>query len=272
MVNRRVLIVIGDDVQAKMLVCDHTQNKEIEFLNNQVLEIAVGKNSIFDFYDMEESSMLTRRVSSLYAKQERGSNILINGITLLNGITRNNIYVESNGEYAETHLLGMGIGSESQIIDNFTHIAHNVGHCHSKELYKYLLDDEARGSFIGKILVQEGADKTEAYQSNKNIVASDKAKMHTQPQLEIYTDDVKCSHGATIGQLDQKALFYMRTRGISEPEARMLLMQAFMSDVIDGVRMEALRDRLHHLVEKRLYGSLALCGECGANCYDDLIN
>lgn len=268
MANRRILIVLGENAQAKLLSCDHTQNREVEFLNNQVIEIYAGKNSMFDIYDMEESSEKTKRVSSLWAKQESSSNLLVNGITLVNGTTRNNISIQVDGENAETHMLGMAICSDHQIADNHTLISHNVPRCHSKELFKYLLEDDSKGSFTGKILVKPGADKTEAYQGNKNIVASDRAKMHTKPQLEIYTDDVKCSHGATIGQLDQNAMFYMRTRGISEAEARMLLMQAFMNEVISSVRIETLRDRLHHLVERRLSGSIELCNDCSSNCGD----
>ena len=131
-----------------------------------------------------------------------------------------------------------------------------------------MLDDKSTGAFEGSILVAPNAKYTEAYQSNRNLLASTSAKMHTKPQLVIYNDDVKCSHGATTGQLDSAALFYMRARGISEKEARMMLMQAFMVDVIDTVRMEGLRDRLRHLVEKRFYGQHMLCGECGVSCHE----
>ncbi|MDD2961953.1 MAG: Fe-S cluster assembly protein SufD [Muribaculaceae bacterium] len=266
MVNRRLLIAVGDNVQAKLLICDHTQNTSLNYLNNQVIEVSVGRNSTFDLYDLEESSNRTSRVSSLFASQDEGSNLLINSITLLNGITRNDFAIEVNGTNCETHLNGMAIANEQQHIDNHTFISHNTSRCTSNELFKYILDNEAKGAFTGRILVKQGADKIEAYQSNKNLIASDKAKMHTKPQLEIYNDDVKCSHGATIGQLDQNALFYMRTRGISEKEASMLLMQAFMNDIINSVRMDALSDRLKHLVEKRLSGELTLCGDCGAKC------
>jgi Fe-S cluster assembly protein SufD len=147
-----------------------------------------------------------------------------------------------------------------------------VGHCSSNELFKYILEDQARGAFCGKILVEPNAPKIEAYQSNKNICTSSEAKMYTKPQLEIYTDDVKCSHGSTIGQLDQDAIFYMQARGISKTEARMLLMQAFMTDVIATVRMDSLKDRLRHLIDKRLYGKLTLCQQCGADCHDIINN
>ena len=202
----------------------------------------------------------------MWVSQSAGSNLLIDGMTLSNGSTRNNYHIDVKGEHAETHLLGMAISSGEQHIDNHTFIGHHAGHCHSNELFKYVLDDNATGAFSGKILVAPDAPKVEAYQSNRNVCASATAKMFTKPQLEIYTDDVKCSHGATVGQLDRDALFYMRTRGIPEQEARILLMQAFMSDVIDGVRIEALKDRLRHLVEKRFAGALSNCGDCAGTC------
>lgn len=270
MVNRRILIVIGKDAQAKMLVCDHTQNKSTGYLNSQVIEIFAEENSVFDLYDIEESSDTTHRVSSLFVRQKRSSNVLLNGITLLNGYTRNNINVELVEPGAHLDLLGMAVINDEEHVDNHTSIAHKAPHCHSNELFKYVLDGNSRGGFTGKIFVAEGASKTEAYQSNKNICASGNAKMYTKPQLEIYTDDVKCSHGATVGQLDQNALFYMRTRGISEREARLLLMQAFMGDVISGVRMEALKDRLRYLVERRFNGTLALCSDCSGSCHENM--
>lgn len=272
MACRRVLIVLEENAHAKMLVCDHTQNQELDFLNTQVVEIFAGKNSSFDLYDLEESGEHTHRVSSLWVRQEEGSNVLVNGITLVNGTTRNDYNIDIVGEHCETHLYGMAIAGGEQHIDNHTDIAHHVGHCSSNELFKYILEDKARGAFCGKILVDPNAPKTEAYQGNRNICTSNEAKMYSKPQLEIYTDDVKCSHGSTIGQLDQDAIFYMQARGISKNEARMLLMQAFMTDVIATVRMDSLKDRLRHLVDKRLYGKLTLCQQCGSDCHDIINN
>ena len=266
MAVRRVLVVLEEGAQARMLVCDHTQSRTVQCLSNQVIEVSLGEGATFDFYDLEATADTSRRASSLWAHQAAGSNLLVDGITLANGITRNDYHISVDGEHAETSLLGMAIMGGNQNVDNHTFIGHNVGHCHSNELFKYVLDDHAIGAFSGKVLVAGNAPKVEAYQSNRNVCASTTAKMFTKPQLEIYTDDVKCSHGATVGQLDQDALFYMRTRGIPEHEARTLLMQAFMSDVIDGVRIEALKDRLHHLVEKRFAGALADCGECAGKC------
>lgn len=259
--NRRLLIVVEDGAQAKLLVCDHTMN-DANFLSTQVCEIFVGDNAAFDYYEIEETTLKTKRISSTFVSQQANSNVLINGITLHNGTTRNNYNLRFEGENAEANLCGMAIGDRNESIDNFTHIDHAVPHCSSRELFKYVLNDTSTGSFSGRILVREGADKTEAYQSNKNLCATSEAQMYSKPQLEIYADDVKCSHGTTIGQLDEQALFYMRSRGIPEEEARMLLMFAFTSDVIDTVRLEALKDRLRLLVEKRFRGELAKCSGC----------
>ncbi len=268
MAVRRLLIVIEDNAQAQLLVCDHTQDSEHRYLSSQVIEIVMGENARFDICDMEESSALTSRHSRLFARQEAGSNLLINGITLIAGNTRNGYDIDITGDGCETALAGMAIGTDEQHIDNCSNVNHRACHCHSSQLFKYVLDDHSTGAFEGSILVADGAAYTEAYQSNKNLLASTNARMHSKPQLEIYNDDVKCSHGATTGQLDNNALFYMRSRGISEKEARMLLMQAFMADVIDTVRMDGLNDRLRHLVEKRFYGQQMLCGECAASCHD----
>lgn len=261
MANRRVLVIMEPRSEAKLLVCDHSIDT-VRFLANQVIEVFVGEGASFDYYDLEESSDTTTRFSSLFVRQEAESNVVINGITLTNGLTRNDYQVELLGERAETTLCGMSILDKEQHVDTYTHITHAVPRCKSNELFKNVLNDQAVGAFSGRILVKEGADKTEAYQSNRNLCATREARMYSKPQLEIYADDVKCSHGMTTGQLDEEAIFYMRSRGISLDEARMLLSVAFTSDVIDHVRVEALRDRLHRLVEKRFRGELAKCAGC----------
>ena len=177
-------------------------------------------------------------------------------------MTRNNYYINLKGEGAEAILAGMAIADKEQQVDTYSHITHAVPHCTSNELIKYVLNDRAIGAFSGRILVKEGADKTEAYQTNRNLCATREARMYSKPQLEIYADDVKCSHGMTTGQLDENALFYMQSRGIPLDEARMLLSVAFTSDVIEHVRVDALKDRLHKLVEKRFRGELAKCAGC----------
>lgn len=266
MAVRRLLIVVGEQAQATMLVCDHTQNQQHSFLSSQVVEIVAEEGAQLDYYDIEESTLNTTRCNQHFVRQAANSNVLLNAITLTNGITRNDFVVNVEGEGAETHLYGMAIEDETQQIDNYTHIAHNAPHCSSNELFKYVLDGNAVGAFTGRIMVAEGSSKVEAYQANRNIVATDTARIYTKPQLEIYCDDVKCSHGTAIGQLDQDAIFYMQQRGIPVDQARTLLMQAFMSDVIDKVRMPSLKNRLQHLVEKRFCGQLSQCSDCMNSC------
>ena len=261
MANRRILVIMEPRSEARLLVCDHSID-DVKFLATQVVEIFAGEDALFDYYDLEESSESTTRFASVHVKQEARSNVLVNGITLNNGLTRNNYYVELNGEQAETTLCGMSILDKEQQVDTYSHITHAVSNCTSNELFKNVLDDHAVGAFSGRILVKEDAQKTMAYQTNRNLCATREARMYSKPQLEIYADDVKCSHGMTTGQLDENALFYMQSRGIPRDEARMLLSVAFTSDVIDHVRLDALKDRLHKLVEKRFRGELAKCAGC----------
>ncbi len=266
MAPRRVLVVIERDASAKLLTCDHTQDADNAYLSSEVVEIALEENARLDYYSIEESSALTTRHSNLFARMQRGSHLSGGSITLTCGTTRNDFSLDLAGEGCECLLAGMVIGSERMHTDNAVQLRHLAPRCHSNQLFKYVLDGESTGAFGGRILVTPQADFTDAYQTNRNLLASPQARMHTKPQLEIYNDDVKCSHGATTGQLDREALFYMRTRGIPEPEARNMLMQAYMSDVIDAVAMEELRDRLRHLVERRFAGADMTCSDCAATC------
>lgn len=261
MANRRVLVVLEEGAQAKLLVCDHAMDN-VNFLVTQTVEVFAGANSVFDLYELEETHNATVRCSNLFVRQEAGSNVLLNGMTLHNGTTRNTTEVALAGSGAEINLLGMAIGDKRQHVDNHTFIDHVVPGCTSNELFKYVLDDCAVGAFAGRVLVREGARQTSSRQTNRNLCVTREAHMYTQPQLEIYADDVKCSHGATVGQLNEEALFYMRQRGIPQKEARLLLMFAFVNEVIDEVRVEALKGRLHHLVEKRFRGELNKCQGC----------
>ena len=261
MVNRRLLVVLEEGAQARMLVCDHAMD-DVNFLSTQVVEVFVGDNAVFDFYELEETHNSTVRFSNMYVTQEANSNVLLNGMTLHNGTTRNTTEVTLNGRGAEINLCGMAIADKNEHVENHTFIDHKVSDCTSNELFKYVLDDQSVGAFAGKVLVRPGAQHTASQQTNRNICATREARMYTQPQLEIYADDVKCSHGATVGQLDEKALFYMQQRGISYKEARLLLMFAFVNEVIDTIRMDALKDRLHLLVEKRFRGELNKCQGC----------
>ena len=261
MVNRRVLIVLEDGAQVRMLVCDHAMDA-VNFLATQVVEIFVGRDAVLDLYELEETHNSTVRVSNMYVRQDSGSNVLLNGMTLTGGTTRNSVDVTLAGEGAEINLCGMVIADKNQHVDNHTAIDHAVPRCTSNELFKYVLDDQATGAFAGLVLVRPGAQHTSSQQTNRNLCATREARMYTQPQLEIYADDVKCSHGATVGQLDENALFYMQQRGISIKEARLLLEFAFVGEVIDKISLAPLRERLHYLVEKRFRGELSRCEGC----------
>lgn len=261
MANRRILVIMEARSQARLLVCDHSIDN-VKFLGTEVVEIFAGEGAYFDYYDLEESTMSTTRFTSLHVRQEASSNVLVNGITLNNGLTRNNYYIELNGEYAELTLCGMSILDAEQQVDTYSHITHAVPNCTSTELFKNVLNDHSIGAFSGRILVKEGAQKTAAYQTNRNLLATREARMYSKPQLEIYADDVKCSHGMTTGQLDENALFYLQSRGIPKEEARMMLSVAFTADVIENVRLGGLKKHLHYLVEKRFRGELAQCAGC----------
>lgn len=259
---RRMLVIVEDGASCSILTCDHSASHDIDYLNCQVTEAFVGRGASLEIYDLEESGPRTNRHAQLYARQDEGSELTVNGTTLVGGRTRNSYYVELCGEHARARLAGMAIGGDDQAVENATCVIHRAAKAESDQLYKYILDDKAEGAFYGSIIVDEKADYTKAYQINRNIVGSPQARMHTRPQLEIYCDEVKCSHGATVGQIDERAMFYMRQRGIPERQARMMLMQAFMADVIDTVSLPALKSRLSQLVELRLSGTRELCASC----------
>lgn len=260
-VNRRILIIAEENAQVKLLVCDHTVD-DVHFVVTQVTEIFAGASAQVDFYELEENSTKVTRLNSLFSEQKEKSSVVTSGITLHNGYSRNNYRFRLLGEYAEAHVGGLAICDKEQHVDNFAFLDHAVPHCTSNELFKTVLDEQATGVFCGKILVEKDAQKTQAYQTNRNLCVSRDAQMFSKPQLEIYADDVKCSHGLTTGQLDQDALFYMRARGINKDEARLLLMVAFTRDVVDLIRIETLQERLTHLIDKRFRGELLRCGNC----------
>lgn len=261
MSNQRGLFIIEENAQAKVLVCDHTETHN-HYVSNHVREIYAAESAVFDYYLIENQHNRVKQVISTFIDQQAKSNVLGNIITLHNGVTRNNSYVKLSGEHAEAHLYGMALTDKDQHIDNFSFIDHAVKNCTSTELFKNVLDDNSVGAFRGRILVREGATKTMAYQTNRNILMTNDAKMYTKPQLEIYNDDVKCSHGATTGQIDEDALFYLRARGINEQESRILLMFAFCDDVLENIRLDSLRERIKELVEKRFRGELSKCAGC----------
>ena len=261
MANRRILVILEDDAQAELLVCDHSMDS-VHFLGTQVVEIFVGSHAAFNYYDLEESSVQTARFASVYVEQAKASHVQINSITLSNGLTRNNYFLRLLGERAEVRFCGLAVQDGQQHTDIHMHVTHAVPHCTSNQLFKNVLDGQATGIFNGRILVGKDAVKTQANQTCRSLSVSRDARMFGRPQLEIYADDVVCSHGMTTGQLDEQALFYMRSRGLSHEEARWMLSVAFAVEVLEHIRPEALKERLLRLVEKRFRGEQARCGEC----------
>jgi Fe-S cluster assembly protein SufD len=261
MSNRRVLIVVEEGAEIKLLFCDHAADDR-NFLTTQVIEVFVEENAQLDLYCLEETHLKNVRFSNLYVSQQASSRVSHNSVTLHNGVTRNRTDLTFNGEGGECNMYGCVVVDKNQHVDNNMLIDHKKGHCSSNVLYKYVLDNQSVGAFAGRVLVREGSQKTVSQETNRNLCATKEARMFTQPMLEIYADDVKCSHGSTVGQLNDAALFYMRQRGISLDEAKFLLQFAFAAEVIDQIKVEPLRDRLHHLLEKRFRGELNKCDGC----------
>lgn len=266
MAVRRIVITVEQGAEARLLVCDHTQSGATDMMALRTVEIYLGENASFDYYELEESGKTTRRLSTIWLRQERDSHAVINGMTIYNGVTRNEYHAAFVGEGATLALYGMGIADKDRIIDVYSRVNHDTGRCKTDELFKFSVDDAAKAAFTGLVKVAPHAAKTEAYQSNRNLIGSDEARMFSKPQLEIYNDDVKCSHGSAIGRLDEMQLFYMRTRGLDEEQAKLLLKQAFMADVIDKVDIPGLKERLTLMVERRFAGESAGCHDCNSDC------
>lgn len=260
LVQRRVLVILKKRAQATLLFCDHALSANNLFAN-QVSELCVAEEANLSVYELEMNHPQTTRISHNFATVDARARLLMNAVTLNNGFTRNNASVSFKGQHAEAFLSGIVLAETGQFVDNHVQVDHAVPNCVSNQLYKYVLDGEAGGIFAGSILVRKDAQKTAAYQSNRNL-CSPLSKMRARPQLEIYADDVKCSHGSATGQMDEQAIFYLRSRGIPEAEARLLMKYAFTTDVIDTISLEPLRDRMRMLVEKRFRGELARCAGC----------
>jgi len=261
MANSRNLVILERSAKAQILVCDHTIDN-VNFFENRITEVFVGENAVYEHYKLESTSRKNTNFSTLLIEQKERSEVLANIITLHNGTTHNSIQIDLNGDNCETLLCGMVVSDKTQNVDNYTVISHNKPNCRSNEIFKYVLDENSVCGFTGKIFVAQDAQKTAAYQTNKNLLLSKQARIRSKPQLEIYADDVKCSHGATTGQLDEEALFYLRSRGISAREARLLLMYAFTADIIENVRIDGLQERIKMMVEKRLRGEQSKCENC----------
>lgn len=216
-----------------------------------VTEAVVGEGATLDLCDLDMNIAGTTRTHDLHILQEANSQAFVQSISLAAGNTYNTTQADLNGEGAELHLNGLVIANQSQRIENHTLVQHMVPHTTSHQLYKYVLDDKAVGTYAGLVKVLSGAHHTVSVQTNRNLCATREARMFAQPQLEIYNDDVRCNHGSSTGQLDESALFYMQQRGISKHEARLLLMAAFVGEVVNQIRIPALRERLHDLIENR---------------------
>lgn len=264
-ITRRNLVVAAKGSELHVIVCDHTLCKK-RYLSNALTEIYTGENAKIEYTKIQNENNLSAQLSNTYFHQMERSQVKANIISLHGGFIRNNIFINLAGERAENHTYGLFIGDSNQHISNYTNIIHAKPNCISNQLFKGILSDNATGAFNGKIYVSRDAQKTLAYQKNNNILLSPAAKINSKPQLEIYADDVKCSHGATVGQLDEDALFYIRSRGIREEEARFLLMYAFANDIISNIGTQHLRDRIIDLVDKRLRGRLSKCNDCEIHC------
>jgi len=261
----RNLVVVEDGAQMSLLVCDHAISPQ-HYLTNTVTEVYVGRNARFEIIRVQNQHNDSGKITHTFIHQERDSFASSNNVTLHGGLVRNATWHRLNGENAETHSYGLFLADKHQHIANFVKVDHVAPNCNSTQLFKGVLDDNATGAFNGRIMVHKDAQKTNAYQSNNNIILSENAHMDTKPQLEIYADDVKCSHGATVGQLDENALFYLRSRGIDAREAKLMLMFGFAHDVVKNIPIEALRERIDNLVLQRLRGELSRCASCAIQC------
>jgi Fe-S cluster assembly protein SufD len=250
-IQSRNLIVAEENAQITLLEIYTTLGDNISF-NNTVTEIVQYKDSLVDYYKLQNDTVNSIQVGTTVATLVGKSVFNACTITLDGAMVRNNMHVVLQAEYCEANFNGLYFTGKKQVVDNHTVVDHAVPHCLSNELYKGIIDDASTGVFNGKIFVKKDAQKTNAFQSNKNILLTKDAIMHTKPQLEIFADDVKCSHGATIGQLEEEPLFYLRTRGISEESARALLLVAFAQDIIDQIKIEPLKIYLSKAIEKRL--------------------
>jgi Fe-S cluster assembly protein SufD len=264
-VQDRNLVVVEEGAQLSLLSCDHAMSPQ-RFLTNTITEIFVGNNAHFDIIRVQNQHDNSGKITHTFIHQERDSVASSSNISLHGGLVRNATWHYLGGENSEAHSYGLFLADKEQHIANFVQVDHVAPNCNSTQLFKGVLDNNSSGAFNGRIMVHKDAQKTNAYQSNNNILLSDSARMDSKPQLEIYADDVKCSHGATVGQLDENALFYLRSRGIDVREARLMLMFAFAHEVVQNITIEALRDRIDELVGRRLRGELSRCASCAIQC------
>lgn len=265
MVNSRNLIILSKNSKLTFMHCDDSVNHFSSFINT-LTEVYISENAYFDLYKLQNINDNTSLLNNTFFHQEANSRLRVNVLSLNGGKIRNELHVDLLGEYAEADLNGVYLMDKQQHIDNQVFVNHAKPNCYSNELFKGVLDEEASGIFNGYIYVARDAQQSNAFQRNNNILMTPTAVIDTMPFLEIYADDVKCSHGATIGQLDDEAMFYLMQRGISEADARLLLMYAFLAEVTTKVSIEALRNNYEDMIKRRLRGELSICEKCVLHC------
>jgi len=264
-VQTRNLIVLEKGSSLTFLQCDDSLQDNNTF-KNSVTEFFVGKDARLDHYKLQNKDLSSVMFNTSFFSLEEGAVLNSNMITFNGGSIRNEFVVDLNGRKANADLSGLYLIDKTQHVDNQLLVRHNAPDCISRQTFKGILDEEASAVFTGHVYVAEGATKTEAYQSNKNILLTDDASIMSKPFLEIYNDDVRCSHGSTTGQIDTLAMFYLQQRGICEKNARMLMMYAFADEVVRKIEVERLRVRTENMVNKRLRGELSSCDQCILHC------
>jgi Fe-S cluster assembly protein SufD len=261
----RHMLIAEKGSNVTIVHCDHSLTHNVS-LTNTVMEVFVHPEAVVDHYKIQNKGKNSALFTSTFFHLQKESKVSSNIITLNGGFTRNNLEVSLLESNSHADLNGLYLVDSNQHVDNQVFIDHAAPNCFSNQLFKGILDDQARAVFSGRILVRRDAQQTLAYQNNKNLLLTDDAKVNTQPHLEIYADDVKCSHGATVGQLDPEAMFYLRSRGICERSARQLMMLAFADEVVQKISIEPLMQRIGKMVEKRLKGELSICDQCVLHC------
>jgi len=251
MLQPRNLIIVEENAEVQIIE-RHQSLTSNEVLTNCVTEIFAAKSSIVDYYKVQNDAANASLIDNTYVDQKDKSDVKFHTFSFGGKLTRNNLNFYQNGEYLDSTMKGVTILGDKQHVDHHTLVHHIEPNCESHQDYKGIYGDSSTGVFNGKIIVEKLAQKTNAFQQNNNILISDKASINTKPQLEIFADDVKCSHGCTIGQLDEDALFYLQSRGIPKKEARALLMYAFANNVLESVRIPELKTRINKLIANKL--------------------
>lgn len=247
----RTLIYVAQNAQVIFAETYSTFGASESFIN-QVTEIVVEQDALLEYYRIQNDAAHANQVNTTHIRQVGKSLVNTVTVSLNGGIVRNNLNIAMEAEHSESHFYGLYFLKGNTHVDNHTVVDNVKPHCESNELYKGVVDDSSTAVFNGKIFVQKDAQKTNAYQSNKNLLLSEDAIVNTKPQLEIFADDVKCSHGCTVGQLDEEGMFYLRSRGISEKAAKSLLIHAFAVDILEHIKPQPIRQYVDELIAERL--------------------